>query len=259
MLDVFSITIKAFQQERMIRVYLPKSYQLGQKKYPVLYMHDGQNVFRNDEAIGGVSLELENYLDENCLELIVVAIDQNSRERKNEYCPWANGTYSKQFLEVDTASFGGNGANYIEFIVEELKPYIDRTYRTNQNHTAMAGISMGGLITLYAGCRYPMIFKDLIVFSGAFYANQEKIEELLKTADLSAIRSLYIDCGTNEGGIGTFISNEFLASNQAVYDMVREKLPAVKFKVLAGQEHNYRSFQKRVSQLFSFLTDEVSL
>ena len=188
MLDIFPITIKAFQKDRMIRVYLPQSYQLGQKKYSVLYMHDGQNVFRNDEAIGGISLELEKYLDETELDVIVVAIDQNSDERKNEYCPWENGTYSKQFLEAGTPSFGGHGTKYIEFVAEELKPHIDKKYRTIENHAAMAGISMGGLITLYAACRYPEVFTDLILFSSAFYANQEKIEELLKTADLSAIR-----------------------------------------------------------------------
>ncbi|EIM06261.1 putative esterase [Planococcus antarcticus DSM 14505] len=157
MLDIFSIAIKAFQHDRQIRVYLPKSYLSSNKKYPVLYMHDGQNVFRNDDAIGKVSLELEKYLDEEFLDVIVVAIDQNSSERKNEYCPWENGAYSKQFLEKVTPSFGGKGKQYAEFIVEELKPYIDEKYRTMQSQTAMAGISMGGLITLYMACCYPKI------------------------------------------------------------------------------------------------------
>ena len=81
------------------------------------------------------------------------------------------------------------------------------------------------------------------------------MEELLKTADLSEIRSPYMDCGTNEGGMGTFLSNEFLASNQAIYEAIKRSMPAAEFKVLAGQGHHYRSFQKRVPQLFSFLTN----
>ncbi len=97
MLDIFSIAIKAFQPERKIQVYLPKSYVYSNKKYPVLYMHDRQNVFRNDRAIGGVSLEIEKYLDAEHLDVIVVAIDQNNEERKNEYGPWANGAYSRIF------------------------------------------------------------------------------------------------------------------------------------------------------------------
>ena len=259
MLDIFPMTMKAFKQDRLIQVYLPQNYPSSNKKYPVLYMHDGQNVFRNDRAIGGVSLELEKYLGEKELDVIVVAIDQDSDERKNEYCPWENGAYSKQFLEAETPSFGGNGTAYIEFIVEELKPHMDKAYRTNPTQTAMAGISMGGLISLYAACRYPAIFKNLIVLSGAFYANQEKMEELLKTADLSEMHSLYMDCGTNEGGIGIFLSNEFLASNQAIYEAVKRTMPTAELKVLAGQGHHYRSFQKRVRQLFSFFTNEVPL
>jgi len=144
MLDLFSLKSEKLQDGRLIRVYTPKSYQKSEKQYPVLYMHDGQNVFRKDNAIGGLSLELEHYLDENNLDIIVVAIDQNSEERKNEYCPWENGAYSKQFLESKTVSFGGSGSSYIEFIVEELKPYIDKTYRTQQSHTAMAGIRLAG-------------------------------------------------------------------------------------------------------------------
>lgn len=258
MLDIFSIPINAFQHERRIQVYLPQSYPLSEKKYPVLYMHDGQNVFRNGDAIGGISLELERYLDEKGLDVIVVAIDQNSSERKNEYCPWENGAYSQKFLGVGSPSFGGKGKEYLEFIVEELKPCIDEKYRTITNRTAMAGISMGGLISLYAACHYPKIFTDLVLFSSAFYANQEKIEQLAKRADFSGINSLYMDCGTGEAGIGTSTSKEFLVSNNAIYELLRSKVPAVNFNVLEGEQHSYRSFQKRVPKLFAFLDREVT-
>jgi len=259
MLDLFSLKSEKLQDGRLIRVYTPKSYQKSEKQYPVLYMHDGQNVFRKDNAIGGLSLELEHYLDENNLDIIVVAIDQNSEERKNEYCPWENGAYSKQFLESKTVSFGGSGSSYIEFIVEELKPYIDKTYRTQQSHTAMAGISLGGLITLYAACIYPHIFTNIILFSSGFYANQEKIEELIDTTDLSVLNSLYMDCGTSEVGSDSTISHEFLVSNQRVAKRLNIKCSVVTFNILEGEEHNYLSFQKRVPELFSFLQNEVLL
>lgn len=247
------------QDERVVRVYTPKSYQKSEKRYPVLYMHDGQNVFRNDNAIGGISLELEHYLDENNMDIIVVAIDQRSEERKNEYCPWENGAYSKPFLEDKTPSFGGGGSGYIEFIVGELKPHIDKTYRTQKSHTAMAGISLGGLITLYAACTYPHLFTNIVLLSSAFYANQEKIEKLLETTDLSALTTLYMDCGTSEAGCDSTISHEFLASNQAIADKLSEKISVVTFNILEGEEHNYLSFQKRVPELFRFLQNEVLL
>lgn len=259
MMDIFSITSEKLQDNRMIRVSTPKDYRLTDKQYPVLYIHDGQNVFRNDHAIGGVSLELENYVDKNSLDIIVVAIDQRREQRKNEYCPWKNGVYSKPFLEDKTVSFGGNGSSYIEFIVEELKPYIDKTYRTQQSQTAMAGISLGGLITLYAACIYPHIFTNIILFSSGFYANQEKIEELIDTTDLSVLTSLYMDCGTSEAGSDSTISHEFLVSNQRVAKKLNRKCSVVTFNILEGKKHNYLSFQKRVPELFSFLQHEVLL
>lgn len=224
MIDIFSIRSKQLQDNRLIRVYTPKSYRLTDQQYPVLYIHDGQNVFRNDTAIGGMSLELEHYLDINNLDIIVVAIDQNSKERKNEYCPWRNEAYSKQFLEDKTTSFGGNGASYIKFIVEELKPFIDKTYPTQESHAAMAGISLGGLITLYAACTYPHVFTNIILFSSAFYANQEKIEELLDSTDLSLLTTLYMDCGTREAGSKSAVSRKFLLSNQAIAKKLSEKI-----------------------------------
>ena len=148
MLETFHIHMTSFKQDRQIRVYLPKSYNEEKKKYPVLYMHDGQNVFNDNDAIGGTSLELEKFLDENGLEVIVVGIDQNTNDRINEYCPWVNGEYSRKILgHVSTT--GGKGKEYVDFIVNELKPFIDKNYRTLKDHTAMAGISLGGLITIY--------------------------------------------------------------------------------------------------------------
>lgn len=256
-LDKFPIYIAELDNERFIRVYTPAGYQENDKRYPVLYMHDGQNVFRDIEAIGGTSLGLEEYLDENKLEVIVVAIDQNSAERKNEYCPWMNGPYSRRFLTEGSLSFGGKGELYIKFIAEELKPLIDKKYRTIENRAAMAGISMGGLISAYAACRYPQIFGDIRIFSSAFYANQEEMENLLKTVELSGIHSFYMDCGTDEAGTDTCVNKKFLASNQSIYEIVKRKIPNARFEVLEGDEHHYRFFKNRVPELFSFLNTEA--
>lgn len=87
MLKKISFYINSFAQVRLIRIYLPENYYEETQSYPVLYMHDGQNIFQDNSAIGGYSLQLENYLDENELGVIIVGIDQNSDERINEYCP----------------------------------------------------------------------------------------------------------------------------------------------------------------------------
>lgn len=257
MLEIFPFYIAELDNERFIRVYTPLGYQESDQNYPVLYMHDGQNVFRDADAIGGTSLGLEEYLDENKLEVIVVAIDQNSEERKNEYCPWVNGQYSRKFLAEGSDDFGGKGELYAKFIAEKLKPMIDKKYRTLENRAAMAGISMGGLISAYLACRYPQTFSDIRIFSSAFYANQKEVESLLETADLSGIRSFYMDCGTDEAGTDTYVSKEFLASNQSIYEIVKRKIPNARFEILEGDEHHYRFFKKRVPELFSFLNTEA--
>jgi predicted alpha/beta superfamily hydrolase len=259
-LDIFPIYSPLLKNERFVRVYLPKDYLKNEEKnYPVLYMHDGQNVFRDEDAIGGISLGLEKYLDENELEVIVVGIDQNSEERKNEYCPWVNGEYSKKLKDdIDIGVFGGKGKQYIEFIVNELKPFIDDTYRTLKDCNAMVGISLGGLISTYAACRYPHIFRNVAVLSSAFYANQEEIEKLLQNTDLSDIKRFYLDCGTKEAAENERINKEFLVSNTAVSEILREKITNSKIEIVSNAEHSYLCFRKRVPDIFSFLLTDLA-
>jgi predicted alpha/beta superfamily hydrolase len=152
---------------RRIWVYLPAAYSASTaKRYPVLYMHDGQNLFDNSTAFAG-EWGVDEALDSIKNACIVVGIDNGGAKRMNEYNP------------NDTQQFGkGEGRAYLEFIVQTLKPFIDRQYRTfaDKQHTYMAGSSMGGLITFYAGLYYPAVFGRLGVFSPSFW-----IEPLIKT------------------------------------------------------------------------------
>ena len=255
MLEKFMITISAFNLERTIRVYLPVNYvEEKNKRYPVLFMHDGQNVFEDEDAIQGVSLDLKNYLDQNHFDIIVVGIDTNTEgeERKNEYCPWVDGKFSENLIGTPSST-GGKGAVYVDFIVNELKPFIDRNYRTVENSTSIAGISLGGLISTYAACRYPQIFKKVAVISSAFWRNQEEMENLLITTDISTIEKFYIDCGTTEMREDERISEGFLDSNQRVFDILKDKIVDSKFVIIKEAEHNYTEFKKRVPDMFTFL------
>jgi predicted alpha/beta superfamily hydrolase len=255
MLEKFLISMTPFNQERMIRVYLPQSYDQGDKRYPVLYMHDGQNVFEDEDAIGGVSLGLKDFLDESGLDIIVVGIDQNPEERINEYCPWGHGEYSKRILGY-ACSLGGKGGEYVDFIVHELKPFIDKKYRTLEHRASMAGISLGGLISTFAACRYPQIFTRVAAISSGFYRNQEEIEKLVSRSDLSPIERFYMDWGTKEGKGDELASREFVASNQAMHELLRSKITNLKHQIVNGGEHNYIAFRKRVPEIFSYLFSE---
>jgi len=254
MLEKFTIPIPAFINERTIRVYIPVNYSDQTKNYPVLYMHDGQNVFEDKDAIQGVSLDLKRYLDVHKLEIIVVGIDTNTvgDERKNEYCPWVDGEFSKNLLGTPSYT-GGKGEVYVDFIVNELKPFIDAKYRTQKDSTSIAGISLGGLISVFAACKYPQVFTKVAAISSAFWRNQEKLEELIRKTDLSNLEKLYMDSGTTEMKEDDRISRGFLESNQRIFELLHDKGLNVQFSIIEDAEHNYTQFKKRVPDMFSYL------
>ncbi|HEY8570154.1 alpha/beta hydrolase [Microbulbifer sp.] len=147
-----AIAMDSLQRARTYRIYLPSGYEESDRRYPVLYMHDGQNLF--DDATSyvgewGVDESL-NQLAQTCgLEVIVVGIDHGDKLRMTELNPYDNERFGS-----------GEGNAYVDFLVKELKPRIDREYRTlaDRDHTAIMGSSMGGLISNHAINRYPDIF-----------------------------------------------------------------------------------------------------
>jgi predicted alpha/beta superfamily hydrolase len=258
MIEKFHVYMSSFQQERMIRVYLPLSYHESNKRYPVLYMHDGQNVFEDEGAIKGVSLGLKNFLDENKMELIVVAIDLNpdGEERFNEYCPWVSGAIAKEIIGHPSSS-GGKGEQYLDFIVNELKPLIDDKYRTCKDQTSMAGISLGGLISTYAACRYPHIFKRIAAISPGFYRNQEEIEVFVRNSDLSAVERFYMDFGTHEVSDDKELNKQLTEMIQSIYENLGSKIEDTLYKTIQNGEHNYTSFKKRIGEVLSYLYSDI--
>jgi predicted alpha/beta superfamily hydrolase len=149
-------------RDRRIWIYLPPGYKAGIKRYPVLYMHDGQNVF--DEASSdfgewGVDEILDSLSVIKKSSAIVIGID-NGERRMNEYNPY--------FLEK---AGEGEGDGYLDFVMKDLKPFIDKRYRTlpDKENTIIAGSSMGGLISYYAAIKYPSVFGRAGVFSPAFH------------------------------------------------------------------------------------------
>ncbi len=152
-------------RNRRIWVYLPPDYQTTTKKYPVLYMHDGQNLFDVATTAFGTEWEVDESLNElhqqgdyGC---IVVGIDNGGVDRLNEYSPWVNTQYNA----------GGQGDEYLDFIVNTLKPHVDSAYRTLPGRltTGIMGSSMGGLISMYAFSERQDVFSKAGVFSPAFW------------------------------------------------------------------------------------------
>ena len=139
--------------ERDAYLYLPVGYEDDpQRRYPVLYMFDGQNVFWDSDATYGKSWGLEEFLDENQVPLIVAALQCNTSPdngRLDEYSPYP-------FSDPKMGTFAGRGDATMRWFIRTFKPYVDRHARTlpDREHTFIAGSSMGGLMSLYALFRY---------------------------------------------------------------------------------------------------------
>ncbi|MCD7034921.1 alpha/beta hydrolase [Metabacillus sp. GX 13764] len=253
MLENFTVTITPFGRKRNVTVYLPNEYETTQNAYPVLYMHDGQNVFRDEDASYGTSWGIPEYLEQSGFHLIVVGLDCNHERynRFNEYGPWQNAEISKQVIDRNE-TLGGEGAAYIDYIVHELKPFIDAKYRTLPEETSMMGSSMGGLITTYAACKYPAVFKKAASLSSAYWFNQKEIEAFAADSALQGLERFYMDIGTNErsGKIGP---EQYVASSIPVYDILKEKVPMCEFKIFEGAEHNEGAWRARLGEVFGFL------
>ena len=104
---------------------------------------------------------------------------------------------------------------------------------------------------MYAACNYPNVFNKIAGLSSAFYRNQEEIEQLLKTVDLSQLEKIYLDCGTKEGG--EKLAEPFLETNKAIFEIIKQKGIEAELKVIEGAEHNYHTFKKRMPEVISFL------
>lgn len=185
---VFSEGFKMPQlnRERKIWIYLPPNYENSKKTFPVLYLQDGQNMFDDATSFAG-EWQIDETLNElsksKRLNLIVVAIENGGEKRLSEYSPWENKKYGI-----------AEGEAYVEFIVHTLKPAIDQAYRTKTagNHTAIMGSSMGGLISHYAGLKYPKVFGKVGVFSPSFWYADE-IYNFTKThSDLKYVKLYYL-------------------------------------------------------------------
>jgi predicted alpha/beta superfamily hydrolase len=255
MLETFNVQIKGLDKERTIRVHLPEDYYTySDKAYPVLYMHDGQNLFHDEESVFGKSWGLVDYFRRHPTEVIVVGIDSIpfGNERMNEYSPWPNNKHVQQFFG-HASQCGGEGAIYTAFIAEQLKPMVDQKYRTNPDFTMMAGSSMGGFITAYAACQYPHIFKRAAAISPACWFNQVELERMFDNSDVAKIEKFYLDVGTKES-ISELMTNEYYEEScKSFYQHIKNRFTDMKFQIIEEAEHNEDYWRDRFGGILDYL------
>ncbi|MDO6355518.1 alpha/beta hydrolase-fold protein [Caloramator sp. CAR-1] len=259
------IFIPQLNRKRTIRIFLPLDYFKAQKRYPVLYMHDGQNLFDKSEY-SGYSWEVDITLDRLQREgytdgMIVVGIDCNKEghKRLDEYSPWANYEVPKLLSRVDIPSVGGEGSQYIDFIVHTLKPIIDSEFRTlkERENTIIAGSSMGGFISLYAGVKYQDVFSKVGAFSTAVWFSEEDLLRFIRENEIRNDMKFYLDIGTNETSdekVKEF-PNIYVKGTLNVNEELLRKLPKenVKLVIDEGATHSEKYWAKRFPEFIKWI------
>jgi predicted alpha/beta superfamily hydrolase len=159
-----SYEIPQLGRKRRISALLPHDYEQTDKKYPVLYMQDGQNLFDDNSPFGNWAIDrsLEELAENGCNDIIVISIDHGGNERINEYMPFETFRFKN-----------AQGKLYMDFFINRLKPYVDNKFRvkTDRINTGIGGSSMGGLISLFGGIAYPEIFGKMLIFSPSLWVS----------------------------------------------------------------------------------------
>lgn len=201
---------------RRIAALLPASYAEADRRYPVLYLQDGQNLFDDFAPFG--SWELRTHLAEIAAaggpEFIVIAIDHAERERIAEFTP-----------SMKTRLGRGDGEAYATFLAETLKPYVDARFRTlaDRDNTGIGGSSMGGLVSLYAACLFPQVYSRLMLFSPSFWVSPELPGRFIRETPGFSGR-IYAYGGGREGSDMVPHLNAFAKASASVADRITFRL-----------------------------------
>ncbi len=196
-LERYTMQSAILPDAREVAVYLPTAYaREPERRFPVFYLHDGQNLFDGRKSyMAGHTWRAGETADRETASgtiepMILVGIANAGLRRLDEYTPTR-----------DASMGGGQGSRYGRMLIEELKPFIDRHYRTqpHPSETAVGGSSLGGLISLYLGFTRPDVFGRLAVLSPSIWWNQRSILPVVAEATPKPELKIWLDIGTAEG------------------------------------------------------------
>ena len=234
----FIIEAPQLQTSKKIWLYLPHNYETSEKKYPVIYMHDGQNLFDDKTAFAG-EWRVDETLDSLKAEVIIVGIESSNEKRMDELTPFPNEKYG-----------GGKADTYLDFIVTTLKHHIDTNYRTKTGkmNTAIAGSSLGGLVSYYAVLKYPNVFGKAAIFSPSFWFTNDIYTLTENTKKLNT--KLYFLCGDSE-------SETMVNDMNKMVDLVNDKrcscMHLTKKVIVAGGKHNEKLWSNAFGKAYLWL------
>jgi predicted alpha/beta superfamily hydrolase len=238
---------KFLRNQRDIVVYLPPDYdQQPERRYPVLYLHDGQNLFDAATAFNGqdwhVAQTADYAISAGLVEpLIIVGLYNTGKTRLREYTPTSVPRLG-----------GGRADRYAKFLIEEVKPDVDRDYRTRPeaSQTGIGGSSLGGLVSIYLGLKFSNVFSKIAALSPSVWWNQRVILRFAQAAPVEPRPRIWLDIGTREGprivdDVEKF--RDVLLSRGWQYDR------DLHYERVEGAEHNEAAWAARVGPFLQFL------
>lgn len=243
------VSSQFLKQKRDVLVWLPPDYDAQQsRRYPVLYMHDGNNVFDRRSSFGGQEWEVDEragqLIRQGTIAPVIIVGIYNTADRMQEYTWYPD--------RLDGSLQGGQGAQYARFVAEELKPLIDKSYRTlpDRKHTSVIGSSLGGLISFYIGAQYPQVFGQVGMMSPSIWWKDRAI--LRDIPKLPNSTRIWVDMGTQEG-------NEPEVTLQDAKDFVKgleqagfKHFDNLAFHIEPGGNHSEQSWAQRIEQPLRF-------
>lgn len=265
-LEKHELTVPYLKKKRRIRVLLPKDYKTdADTNYPVVYFHDGQNVFHSSEAFSGHSWKTIPTIKQNpdLPKMILVGIDNDEENRINEYTPWK---ITESPLPSDI-KLGGKGRDYASFVMNVVKPFIDDNYRTkpDKKHTGMIGSSLGGNISTFMGIEYKDEIGRLGIFSLANWITNQAFNAYLNANELDTEQRVYIQVGTEEGDdtdrklmYGNMKQAYIDCSLAYAKDLLRKGLSVenIDLNVFADERHTESAWAKHLLECLQFISQD---
>lgn len=232
---------------RKLHIYLPENYYLSDKKYPVMYFFDGHNLFSDNDATYGKSWGMADFLDSWFKKLIIVGIEcgHDGNERLAEYCPYnCNSSFA--------GNIKGIGDKTLKWIIEEVKPYIDSSFRTysHREATGIGGSSMGGLMALYAGVKYNNFFSKAACLSSAIMMCIPQLKNDIETSEINPDSMFYLSWGSEESG-GHW-ETDVADRNVDIAEMLNRKGAQTKMFLQYGGHHCEADWEKQVPVFMNY-------
>jgi predicted alpha/beta superfamily hydrolase len=228
-------------RERQIRIYLPPGYATSDRRYPVIYLHDGQNLFDDATSYAGewgVDEALNALAASDGFEAIAVGIDNGGEKRMNELSPWPHERFG-----------AAEGEAYLRFITDVVKPHVDATYRTRPEReaTALVGSSMGGLMSHYGLLARPDVFGRIGVLSPSYWFSDAVYAETGRFAPPADTR-VVLYAGDDEG-------DQMVEDMQRMQALLALRLAEghLRVHVAEGAEHNEAAWRAEFPATVRFL------